>query len=376
MNRASRQPPSNSSLLATTPIRIAIIAPSLRQIVGGQEVQASILLSRWATEDLVRASFVPTVPELPVVLEWINRVRYLRTFVRFPKYLFNLGESIRQVEIVHAFSASFTSFLLATLPAWVVARLLKKRILINYRSGRGAEHLSRSRIARFVLKNSDAVVVPSKYLVEAFSAYGVPAIAIPNVVDSGEFKYRNRNRFRPWLICTRNFASYYGIDIVIRAFARVLSEFPEARLCLVGTGKCEAELRHLALHLNVPQVEFIGRMPPNMMPSRYDDSDIFINGSSIDNAPSSIIEAFCCGLPVVSTNAGGIRHLVRHESTGLLSEPGDWVSLAENVIRLVRDQGLARKLVANGRRAAQQHAWAIVRGHWLTIYQTLREGAA
>src|SRR5258708_3803403 len=102
---------------STRPLRIAIVAPSLRQVVGGQEVQASILLTRWAGDAAVQATFVSTAPVLPSRLAWVNQVPYLRTLVRFPKYLLNLRRSVRDADIVHAFSASFSSFLLATLPA-------------------------------------------------------------------------------------------------------------------------------------------------------------------------------------------------------------------------------------------------------------------
>jgi glycosyltransferase involved in cell wall biosynthesis len=107
------------------------------------------------------------------------------------------------------------------------------------------------------------------------------------------------------------------------------------------------------------------------MPSLYGRNDIFINGSCIDNAPCSIVEAFCCGLPVISTDAGGIPHLVQHEVTGLLSPSGDWSALAENVIRLLKNQGLAKAMAENGLKTAQRHSWTKVRADWLTLYRSL-----
>jgi glycosyltransferase involved in cell wall biosynthesis len=132
----------------------------------------------------------------------------------------------------------------------------------------------------------------------------------------------------------------------------------------------------MASNLKLPNCVFAGSMPPSAMPSLYDQNDILINGSFVDNAPSSIIEAFSCGLPVVSTDAGGIPYLVRHESTGLLCERGDWKALAENVIRLIRDQTLAKKMVENGREAARKHDWNLLRSEWLALYRTLDGQAA
>jgi len=67
-------------------------------------------------------------------------------------------------------------------------------------------------------------------------------------------------------------------------------------------------------------------------------SDIFINASRNDNAPVSILEAFASGLPVITTAAGGVPEIVEQEVTGLPSEVGDWQGLAENLVRLLRQQ--------------------------------------
>jgi glycosyltransferase involved in cell wall biosynthesis len=127
--------------------------------------------------------------------------------------------------------------------------------------------------------------------------------------------------------------------------------------------------------LELKGVEFIGAVPPDRMPELYDRADIFVNSSLVDNMPLSLIEAFACGLAVVSSNAGGIPHLVTGGETGLLSPCGDYEALAANVIRLLEDQKLAAGLINRARVASQQYTWTATRGSWLKIYADMSGGA-
>ncbi|MGB7669075.1 MAG: glycosyltransferase family 4 protein, partial [Candidatus Acidiferrales bacterium] len=103
----------------------------------------------------------------------------------------------------------------------------------------------------------------------------------------------------------------------------------------------------------------------------YEKADIFVNASRLDNMPVSILEAFACGTPVVTTGAGGIRFVVEHERTGLLCEPGEWQLIAEYILRLLREPELAHRLSANAREESKRYRWESVRGEWLATYRSL-----
>ena len=107
-----------------------------------------------------------------------------------------------------------------------MARLRGKRTLVNYRSGECRDHLQRSALARRVLKGTDRLVVPSGYLVDVLREFGLEAQIVPNIVDlSRSSRYRLRGRCVPHLVCTRGFHPYYGVDLVVRAFAEVQRSF-------------------------------------------------------------------------------------------------------------------------------------------------------
>jgi L-malate glycosyltransferase len=355
---------------ADSRIRVAIVAPTLRY-VGGQAVQADLLVRNWKQDPEVEARFVAVDPCLPYGFGWIERVRFLRTVVREPLYFLSLWRSLKGVDIAHIFSASYSSFWLAPLPAWLVARLRRKRTLINYRSGECRDHLQRSSIARRVLKETDRLVVPSGYLVDVLREFELEAQIVPNLIDLSQFSYRLRSPLRPHLVCTRGFHPYYGVDVVVRAFAEVQRSHPEAQLDLVGGGVLEGQIRDLVRQLNLPGVNFLGVASRKNIGQFYDRADIFVNASNLDNMPVSVLEAFASGTPVVTTAPESMRYIVDHGRTGLLSEPGDAAALAQNILKLLSDSELATRLAQNAFAESSQYSWKSVRDQWLDVYQGL-----
>jgi glycosyltransferase involved in cell wall biosynthesis len=339
--------------------------------VGGQSVQADLLMKNWKDDLDVAASFAAVDPRFPFGLRWAERVPLLRTVVREPLYLWKLWRSLKDVDVAHIYSASYTSFLLAPLPAWCVARARGKKTLINYHSGEARDHLRRSRIARRVLQKADRLVVPSGYLEAVFREFGLEAQAVPNIVDLSQFHYRMRAPVRPHLVSTRGFHPYYGIDVVVRAFAEVQKLYPEAQLDLVGGGALEQSIRDLVRQLNLSNVNFAGVASRQEIGRFYDRADIFVNASNLDNMPVSVLEAFAAGTPVVTTEPEGMKYIVAHERTGLLSPPGDATALAQNILRVLKEPDLAARLAQNAFEESSRYRWAAVREQWVRVYADL-----
>ncbi|MBZ5679220.1 MAG: glycosyltransferase [Acidobacteriia bacterium] len=366
----SRLIPSHSGDERT---RVAIVAASLRY-VGGQSAQADLLVKNWRNDPAIDARLVAIDPPLPTALQWIERLPGLRTVVRQPLYVWELWKGLREADIAHIFSASYWSFLIAPVPAWLVGRLLKKKILIHYHSGEARDHLQRFRSARPVLSRADKLVVPSGYLVNVFREFALDAEVVPNIVDLSQFPFRERKPLRPHLVCTRGFHPYYGVDVVVRAFGEIQKSYPEARLDLVGSGPDEPQIRALVGELGLSGVHFLGVVSREAIGRYYDQADVFINASRLDNMPVSVLEAFAAGTPVVSTAPEGMRYLVEDGRTGLLCEPDDPAALARNVVRMLRDPKLASCLAANAREQSKRYDWNAVREQWLAVYDSLHRG--
>jgi glycosyltransferase involved in cell wall biosynthesis len=157
----------------------------------------------------------------------------------------------------------------------------------------------------------------------------------------------------------------------VRAFAEVQKAFPEARLWVLGEGSQENVIRRLIAELSLTGVEMPGRVPRENVGLFYDKADLLVNASRVDNMPVSILEAFASGLPVVTTDAGGIPYIVRHEHTGMVSSTEDWRQLATNIIRLLQDSRLVRRLTENAYQQSFAYHWGTVRPLWFRTYREL-----
>jgi glycosyltransferase involved in cell wall biosynthesis len=354
------------------PLRVALVAPSLR-ILGGQAVQADRLLRAWRDDRDVDAWLVPINPIPPGPLAHLTRVKYIRTIITQLVYWPLLLRELRRADVVHAFSASYFSFLLAPLPAFLVARLLGKPILINYRSGEAPDHLRRSSVARATLARTDTNVVPSRFLRDVFARFGLPTEIIPNVVDLRRFRFARRRPLRPRLLSTRNFESLYNVGCTLRAFRTIQAHYPDASLTLVGAGSEGPQLRALAAELRLRNVTFAGPIPPGEIWRSYADADIYVQTPNIDNMPSSVLEAFASGMPVVSTAAGGVPAILTDGVHGLLAPLGDHDVVAQQVLRLLGDQALVDRLTDAALASCAAYRWEVVRGQWLSLYRRLAE---
>jgi len=221
------------------------------------------------------------------------------------------------------------------------------------------------------MKLADAIVVPSGYLVEVFRRFGLRASAVSNVVDTEMFGYRERERLRPVFLSNRNLESLYNVGCILRAFGKIQERYPEGRLIVAGDGKQRGTLEAEARELGLRNVEFVGQVTPEVMSKLYREADIYLNSSDIDNMPGSILESFSSGLPVVTTDAGGIPYIVRDEETGLMVKRGDAEGLAGRAIRLLEEEGLARRIIRNAREECMRYTWSAVSSDWIRLYRSL-----
>src|SRR6185369_315496 len=215
-------------------IRVCIVVASM-DILGGQAIQAERLLEGLSRESGVEAELLPINPRLPGPLRLLQTIKYVRTLVTSIAYIASLLVRLPRFDVVHVFSASYFSFLLAPAPAVLISKLYGKPVLLNYHSGEAEDHLRRwPRTALPILRLADRVVVPSDYLVEIFARFGVSAQAVFNTVDSSRFQYRERRPLKPVLLSNRNLEAHYNVACTLRAFAMIQTQLVEARLIVAG----------------------------------------------------------------------------------------------------------------------------------------------
>jgi L-malate glycosyltransferase len=344
--------------------RVAIVAASL-EILGGQGVQAALLIDA-LRRDGYDARLLPIDPRLP---RWLRRIPYARTIANQLRYLPTLWRLAR-VDVAHVFSASYWSFLLAPAPAIVMARLLGKRVVLHYHSGEAADHLAQwGLLVHPWLKLADKIVVPSEYLRGVFAVHGYDTQVIPNIVDLSQFRFRERKPLRPRLLSLRNLEPYYRVDMILKAFACLRRQREDATLVVAGYGSEERRLRDLAVQLGLgTSVRFVGRTAPVRVPFLFDEADIFVNASVLDNQPVSILEAFAAGTPVVTTPAGDIPSMVTDGASGRLVPANDPDAMAAAVLALLDEPHLAAEMARMAHESLEKFMWSSVRRAWAGVY--------
>lgn len=327
---------------------------------GGMANQ-TLQLARLLGESGVRVQLVQNNP--PYRPAWIGSVRGLRAMFRLVPYLLALWRALRGADVAHVMANSGWAWHLFAAPAIWLARLRGVPVLVNYRGGEAESFLQRqARWVRPTLSRARVLAVPSGFLQSVFARYGVAAEVVPNIVDLARFVPAARRTLAQHIVVTRNLEHIYDIPTALRAFAKVRNRFPAARLTVAGSGRELDSLRRLAQELGVSEaVRFTGRLDNDRIAELYREADLMINPSTVDNMPISLLEAMASGVPVVSTNVGGVPYLVEHERTALLVPAGDPDAMAAAAVRIFEDTALCDTLVAAGLQACRAYAWERVR---------------
>jgi len=220
--------------------------------------------------------------------------------------------------------------------------------------------------SRRIFGNSYVNVAPSLYLKRSFQEKVYQNVKlIPNAIDLSLYEFKQRSNLKPKLLWVRSFAEIYNPILAVELVHKLKQQHPEAQLCMIGPDK-DGSLKKCKEHaekLGV-QVQFLGKLSREAWCSMAAEYDIFINTTHYDNTPVSLIEAMALGLPVISTEVGGIPYLIRHQENGLLVPDGDAQAFIHSINHLLRDPKLAYRLSESGRATAVGFAWKQVKLQW------------
>ncbi|WP_037575671.1 glycosyltransferase family 4 protein [Phaeacidiphilus oryzae] len=170
-------------------------------------------------------------------------------------------------------------------------------------------------------------------------------------------------------------SAWKGVDVLVRAFAELAEEVPEARLRLVGGGDALADHLRLAGALGVAgRVDADGELSGRALVEAVRGAAALVlpSRTEAESFGMALIEAMACGTPVVGSRVGGIPSVVTEGETGLLVPPGEPAALAEACRLLLRDAELSDRLGAAGREAAERdYAWPDLTTHHLHLWREL-----
>jgi len=350
-------------------LRVGLVGP-LPPPAGGMANQtrqlAELLGAAHASVFLVQSN----APYRPA---WAGRVAFIRAVFRLLPYLLALWRVAGKVQLFHIMANSGWSWHLVAAPAILIARVHRVPVVVNYRGGEAEQFLIRSQaLVRRSMKQVAALVVPSGFLLDVFSRFGMRASIVPNIIDLTRFCPREAGRSTAaHLVVARNLEPLYDNETALRAFQIVRRHSPHARLTIAGSGPEEARLRDLASRLGLADgVTFSGRLDRDSMASLYRRADIVLNPSLADNMPNSLLESMASGVPVVSTDVGGIPFIVRDGVTALLVKPGDAEAMAAAVMTLLDDGDLWHRLSLAGIAEVERYTWPHVAPVLADVYRS------
>ena len=306
---------------------------------------------------------------------WAGRLPGIRALFRLIPYLWQLWRTAGKVRLFHVMANSGWSWHLFAAPAIWIGWFRGVRVIVNYRGGEAEEFFSRSfRWIRPSLNKVTLIIVPSGFLADVFKRRDVATRIVPNIVNLERFTAGERHRHSsgdagPKLLVTRNLEPIYDIDTALRVLQQVRKSFPEASITICGSGPERDRLVALAQTLEIESaVVFTGRVDNEQIAALYQSADVMVNPSLADNMPNSVLEALASGVPVVSTEVGGVPYLVQHEKTALLVPVSDVDAMAKAVIRVLETPELAARLAAAGLAEIQQYTWPNVEGKLQAVY--------
>lgn len=227
---------------------------------------------------------------------------------------------------------------------------------------------------------ADRIVVNSEYMRDNVAFwYKVnrdKIVVIPNGVDLKKFSsYEEKKKLEgePAILYLGRLSTIKGVDVLIRAVAKLKSKLPNIKLHLVGTGHTSA----FQLMVKEKKIErlvvFHGRVPHSMIQRYYKSSDICVCPSLHEGFGLVTIEAMASGIPLIASSIRSFQEIVSNGKNGLLFEPGNVDALSEAILALYQDSDLSKKISEAALKTAARYDWENIAERYITLYNCLSE---
>jgi glycosyltransferase involved in cell wall biosynthesis len=280
-------------------------------------------------------------------------------------------------DVAHIDVYSGSAFFWAEVVSWTLGILGKSYILTLHGGNLPAFARRWPGRVRRLLSTAHVVTTPSLYLQEQMAPYHERLYLLPNPLDLARYRFRLRERPQPHLIWLRAFHSIYNPVLAVEVLARLVEEYPTARLTMVGPdkgdGSFQATQRQAVARKVTHRVRFVGSVAKGEVPEWLSEGDIFINTTNVDNTPVSVLEAMACGLCVVSTDVGGIPYLLQHEQDALLVPPADADAMTAAIHRLIENPSLASHISQQAYLKARQCDWEVILPQWQDLFERVAQ---
>lgn len=293
----------------------------------------------------IQILFQPT--EKPSATSFFDKLSYLKYLGRLKKEIKNFKPNILHAHYATSYGllgalSNFKPFIISAWGTDVMqfpqSNFLNKAIL------------------KFNFKRADVICATSKTIANYIHPISKKTIEIiPFGIDLQKFKPNELNEKSNHNIvfsCIKSLEKIYNIDLVIKAFSKLIIDENSAdfRLQIVGGGSEECNLKKLCNDLKISQlVTFTGKIPSSEIPFYCQKMDVLVNISAYESFGVSVIEAMACEKAVIASNVGGLAEIIKNEEDGLLVTVNNIEEVTAAMKKLAFDSNLRQKLGKNGR---------------------------
>ncbi len=232
-----------------------------------------------------------------------------------------------------------------------------------------ASSFFRKFLVKFALSNADALLAQTPHMAREMKEICLKeAVVIPNGVDPDRFMKFPREEARHKLgiteqekivLCVANLREEKGQKYLIKAMKKVVIDYPESRLFIVGNDFQNGKIQRLALEKDLEQkAVFTGFIPPDEVPEYMAAADVFALPSLGEGFPNALLEAMAAWLPVVATEVGGVPDIVTDGENDFLVEPMNSEQLAEKILFLLQNSEVGKYLSSNNTKKAKGYDWS------------------
>ena len=253
-----------------------------------------------------------------------------------------------------------------------LCRILKLKYIPILHGGNLPNRLkTNSKLSHAIFKNAYINISPSTYIEKSFKAFGYSNIeVIPNLVEIEKYSFKQRTFEGVKLLWVRSFSEIYNPNLAIDILFELQKRDVKSSLCMVGPEKDGSlnKAKNYAKSLKL-EVNFTGKLEKEEWITLSENFSIFINTTNFDNMPVSVIEAMALGLPVVSTNVGGMPYLIENNVDGVLVNQNNVNEFVNAILGLTNQPKKANQLALKARDKVEQFDWEIVKHKWIELLQ-------
>lgn len=300
-------------------------------------------------------------------------------------------------QVIGAYPAGYVASVLSG-KAPLVLRTHGEDIQKNHELNYGARlNSAKEKKIRETLNTMDRLVAMTRNMYDCYAELQVPPekiVEIPNAVNLKRFSISNdrtatRHRYnmsgeKTLLVTVGRYHVKKGHDLIPEIADSLRQRHIDFKWLLIGNGleNLRKEINQKGLSDYIILKEEIGmtdmfgeqgeiNIPNDELIELLKCSDIFVFPTRLEGFPMVLIEAMAAGIPVVTTNSPGVREIVAHNKTALLSEIDDVDSMASNIIRLIKDYDLRNNLVRESRKELSKYDRDNVANQYVKLYTQL-----